>query len=242
MEAEPRVVEMCIRDSRTTAAVTATAGVVLENARQKLAATFYMHNSGGHTQASSQAWSEGKDNTVGVVDAPEGSAALKGLFPVGPAGLLRFLDDLDGDLPGWPRQAGGATWRWSQRLTPAELASSVSKRHKALGVLRTVRGLDRSEGGYLRRVQLQGDGGDSVGSSDYIRSALKGLKSNLFYAELRRDAQGGTAALLFHGGGWGHGVGMSQAGARAMDDAGKVRSEILYHYFPNTRLKKRYGP
>ena len=228
-------------DPRTTAAVTTSAGVVLENLRYKLAATFYMHNSGGHTQASSEAWTEGKDNTQGVVDAPQGAAGLQGLFPVGPAGLLHFLDDLDADLPGWPRSAGGATWRWSQRLTPDELAASVARRHPALGRLRTVRPLDRSDGGYAHRVLFEGDEGNGVGSSDYIRSALKGIKSNLFYVELRRDPQGRTLALLFHGGGWGHGVGMSQAGARAMADAGLVRSDILYHYFPGTRLKKRYG-
>lgn len=38
------------------------------------------------------------------------------------------------------------------------------------------------------------------------------------------------------GGGWGHGVGMSQYGAFAMARAGKTVEEILTHYYPGTEL------
>ncbi len=75
-------------------------------------------------------------------------------------------------------------------------------------------------GGYVRRVAFVGESGTSVGSSDRIRSALRGMKSNLFYAELRLDSAGRLKALLLHGGGWGHGVGLAQVGAKAQADAG----------------------
>ncbi|MDR0647771.1 MAG: SpoIID/LytB domain-containing protein [Synergistaceae bacterium] len=45
-------------------------------------------------------------------------------------------------------------------------------------------------------------------------------------------------AFTFSGKGWGHGVGMSQWGAKAMADSGMKCSEILRHYFPGTTIGK----
>jgi len=44
--------------------------------------------------------------------------------------------------------------------------------------------------------------------------------------------------LVFSGKGWGHGVGFSQYGARAMADGGASATEILSHYFPGTTLRQ----
>ena len=44
--------------------------------------------------------------------------------------------------------------------------------------------------------------------------------------------------LTVAGKGWGHGVGFSQYGARAMADAGDSAHEILSHYFPSTVLRQ----
>ena len=41
----------------------------------------------------------------------------------------------------------------------------------------------------------------------------------------------------FQGKGWGHGVGMSQAGARGMAETGFNYKEILTHYFPGTKVE-----
>jgi stage II sporulation protein D len=38
-------------------------------------------------------------------------------------------------------------------------------------------------------------------------------------------------SITFHGGGYGHGVGMSQNGVKAMADSGKDYEEILKHYY-----------
>jgi len=62
-------------DPRTSAAVTATSGVVLEQPRGRLAATYYMDNSGGHTLDADQAWSGRDGRTKGVVDAPASAKA-----------------------------------------------------------------------------------------------------------------------------------------------------------------------
>ena len=52
-------------------------------------------------------------------------------------------------------------------------------------------------------------------------------------------SQAGAAKddLVFTGSGWGHGVGLSQYGARAMADAGSSASEILEHYYNGASLR-----
>ena len=44
--------------------------------------------------------------------------------------------------------------------------------------------------------------------------------------------------ITLYGRGWGHGVGLSQWGARAMADHGWTSSRILQFYYPGTVLKK----
>ena len=46
----------------------------------------------------------------------------------------------------------------------------------------------------------------------------------------------GAANFVFHGGGWGHGVGMSQNGARNMAAQGYGHVGILNFYYPNTAI------
>ncbi len=43
---------------------------------------------------------------------------------------------------------------------------------------------------------------------------------------------------LFRGKGYGHGVGLSQWGARGMAMEGYSYQEILFHYFPGCEIKK----
>lgn len=62
-----------------------------------------------------------------------------------------------------------------------------------------------------------------------VRAAL-GLRSTLFTWETEGDT------LIFRVRGYGHGVGMSQAGARAMAAEGDTCQTILAHYYPGTVL------
>lgn len=49
-------------------------------------------------------------------------------------------------------------------------------------------------------------------------------------------------AVLLRGGGWGHGVGMSQYGARAQAEEGRSHRTILAHYYPGTDRASVEGP
>ena len=88
-----------------------------------------------------------------------------------------------------------------------------------------------SPGGYVERVCV---GGEWVGGGE-IRN-LCGLKSACFTVEE------GTDLICFDVCGYGHGVGMSQYGARALAEEGKTAEEILSHYYPGTFLsEKKYS-
>ena len=56
------------------------------------------------------------------------------------------------------------------------------------------------------------------------------VRSNNFTAH--SDAQG----VVLEGTGEGHGIGLCQAGAKAMAQSGATFREILDHYYPNTTL------
>lgn len=79
--------------------------------------------------------------------------------------------------------------------------------------------------GYATRVQA---GGAWVDAAD-LRAAL-GLRSTC----MELQAGGGVFAVTTKG--YGHGVGMSQYGAKAMADTGVDFAQILLHYYPGTKL------
>lgn len=60
------------------------------------------------------------------------------------------------------------------------------------------------------------------------------------FVSLKRGKYNGADGYLIEGGGFGHGVGMSQCGARAMAACGYTAEEILNEYFPGTYLGLLY--
>ncbi len=54
------------------------------------------------------------------------------------------------------------------------------------------------------------------------------------------STQGDANTFIFSGEGWGHGVGMSQYGAKGMAMAGFDYNEILTHYYTGTHIEKAY--
>ena len=64
-----------------------------------------------------------------------------------------------------------------------------------------------------------------------LRKAL-GLRSACFTVQYQ------NGSFFFTTRGYGHGVGMSQWGARALAEQGQTASQILAHYFPGTQLRQ----
>lgn len=64
------------------------------------------------------------------------------------------------------------------------------------------------------------------------------LPSAAFSWEEERDTAGNILRLTIWGGGFGHGVGMSQFGADGLGKLGRSFEQILAHFYPGTELKK----
>ena len=62
------------------------------------------------------------------------------------------------------------------------------------------------------------------------------LPSAFFVVDLQKDSTGEMDKVTFYGGGFGHGVGMSQEGVKGMVDRGYTYKEILQHYYRNIEI------
>ncbi len=78
-----------------------------------------------------------------------------------------------------------------------------------------------------------GTKGEAKVSGGTVRSAFS-LNSTWF------DVVFASGFVVFCGRGWGHGVGLSQYGAKAMAQSGKTYSQIISHYYQGALLTKWY--
>lgn len=136
----------------------------------------------------------------------------------------------------------------------------------SLGELLDIRTVERGEGGNMMVVEIEGTGGTYRLISEYtIRFTLKpvqyrqggapvileladgsarenfnGLPSAFSYFDISRDENGDIEEIAIRGGGYGHGVGLSQYGAQNMVERFFNFIEIIEHYYPGTRLLNIY--
>lgn len=92
------------------------------------------------------------------------------------------------------------------------------------------------------KVYVLGAEGKTEKSLENI-SILGGGTAKLVHARDKKStvefkAVSGGDSFVFSGEGWGHGVGMSQYGAKGMAEAGFSYEEILTHYYQGTHLEK----
>jgi SpoIID/LytB domain protein len=74
-----------------------------------------------------------------------------------------------------------------------------------------------------------------VGESYDLRSMIG---STIMKSAYVKSVNNQSDRFTVNGGGWGHGIGMSQFGAKVMGDQGKPYTEILSFYYPNTDIVK----
>ncbi|SHE38839.1 family 10 glycosylhydrolase [Caloramator proteoclasticus] len=82
------------------------------------------------------------------------------------------------------------------------------------------------------------------GSQDYNASSLKNysiLPSAFFTFDTIKDENNNLISVVFYGGGNGHGVGMSQYGAKGLSDKGWTYDKILMTYYTNVELVNVYN-
>ena len=95
--------------------------------------------------------------------------------------------------------------------------------------------IERGPSGRVTKLEIQTDKVNKsiVLVKDDIRRVLNFIPSNLFTINKLNDD-----LWLLRGGGFGHGVGLSQSGAIEMAKLGFSYEQILNHYYRNAKLKK----
>ncbi|MFA6002731.1 MAG: SpoIID/LytB domain-containing protein [Elusimicrobiota bacterium] len=225
---------------RSRAVVEASRGVIVTY-KGKPAHVIYSSNCAGHTQ-------NGKDLTgwgdvpywIGIADSPAASAP-----PASPWGLRRWVTSLP---PAYCKPSNfvhPSHFRWTRMVSLLELSRKADRRYHT-GRLKRIRPLRRSPSGNVNVLLLEGSKRRvKLDSEMAIRGllAVGSLRSTLFVFEPEYQADGKPAAITFHGGGWGHSVGMCQSGAMGQAEAGRDFKTIILSYFPGTALgRTEYAP
>ncbi|MBK9409675.1 MAG: SpoIID/LytB domain-containing protein [Gemmatimonadetes bacterium] len=205
------------------AAVAATEGLVLSYNGAVVRAPYHS-TCGGHTVASTEAWSGVRDEPYlrGVSDARDGGGAWCDISP-------RF--------------------RWERTFDRRALDDAVSRYVRAHGAgmlaaggsVREARIEARTRSGRVASLVLETDGGAMRLSGTEMRTTLRTargeiLNSTYFSLEPVIGRDGRLMQLTLRGSGNGHGVGMCQWGAIGRARAGHDVRSILAAYYPGTVL------
>lgn len=121
--------------------------------------------------------------------------------------------------------------QWQQRIEPAALATGLRSLGFEVGTPQSLTVLNQTASGRVEALQVQGSGGSATVRGTAATALLRGLG-------LKSTRLVMTGPLTARGDGWGHGVGMSQYGARSLALAGYAFDEILAFYYPSTQLSR----
>ena len=233
----------------SSAAVDATAGLVgMSNGA--LVSALYHSTSGGFTANSEDVFTTFFSYLRGVPDAERGQALAHvpslDVFKrhANPTNLRALAEgDYESD---WSRYH-----RWVVEWTREEMLAIVSASfNTTVTEVRSITAAERSDHGRVMRLVFDTDAGELVAVKDIIRSRLRyyeadgdvaSLRSTLFWIEPVVDPKTkSVAGWKAYGGGWGHGVGMSQTGAVEMAERGDDFEQILKHYYQGIVLVRWY--
>ncbi|CAA9334801.1 MAG: SpoIID [uncultured Gemmatimonadaceae bacterium] len=234
----------------SSAAVDATAGVVA-TFEGRLISALFSSTSGGHTSDNEEAFAAAPAAYLrGVPDAERGEALAHvptlEVFRAhaNPASLRAAREgDFESD---WARYH-----RWTFEWTMAEMSAVISAyARQPVGRVLAVNVLERGPSGRVLRIEYVTEAGTFTDTRDRIRSSLRyinasgtpaNLLSTLFFVEPLRDpATKEPTGYRVYGGGFGHGVGLSQTGAVGMAQKGHTFEQILRHYYRGIAVAAEY--
>ncbi|MBD2020316.1 amidase, partial [Leptolyngbya sp. FACHB-36] len=133
-------------------------------------------------------------------------------------------------------------WRVASRLEDMnrDLRQFLSSKKHPMAGFKTIQRLDvaqRSPGGRVLRLAIVTDQGTLNLEKDELLLAFEAPNSTLFYLDPIVGANRTIKGYTFVGGGFGHGVGLSQTGSYHLGKLGWSSNRILSFYFPGTQLQ-----
>ncbi len=127
-------------------------------------------------------------------------------------------------------------FRWQKKFSSNELSNLFPK----IGGLRNIEILDITSTGRIKNVKLIGAFGSDQMSGVVLRKRLA-LNSNFmrfkFFEEKLNNKFPSKKGLIVVGQGSGHGVGMSQWGAKYLASRGQKAERILKHFYRGVQIK-----
>jgi stage II sporulation protein D len=123
---------------------------------------------------------------------------------------------------------------WIERFSAQQVEAAMQRAGFSIGRIIRIEDLIRSRTGRILRLAIQHTRGTLILEGRRFREILGNdlIRSTDF--EVRTDASGFT----FVGRGWGHGVGLSQWGAKEMADLAFQHREILKFYYPLAEIRQ----
>ncbi len=131
---------------------------------------------------------------------------------------LRSVQDFD---------QGSPVYSWKETFSLSEFSSKIG----GIGQVHTVSTAQLTPGGRVASITFAGSNGTKTLRGRDVRSVL-GLRSTRFDIDLNKTAE----TITVTGSGFGHGVGMSQWGARSLAEQGWDYERILKHYYQSTAI------
>lgn len=208
--------------SSVNIAVDATAGEVMQHDGQLIYAAFHS-DSGGYTANSEEVW----------------------------GGNQAYLRSVKDDTTGAPHN------KWQEFYTISEVESLLRDNGYYIGTLKEItltplklgkgKTSDRYESGRVCSVRFNGSKGTVSLTGNTMRSIFD-LCSTLFDIHISTENKWGSehhipknsaVKIVFEGHGWGHGLGMSQWGAKIMSEKNDYK-KILHHFYSDIVIKKMY--
>jgi stage II sporulation protein D len=124
--------------------------------------------------------------------------------------------------------------QWEVVIPRVEIRQALQQFGWRLGEIRRIETIRRTRSGRVSRLRIWDDAGVLDIEGKRFRQILgpDRIRSTRFHLYIN----GGD--ILFVGQGWGHGVGLSQWGAKAMADLAYAYTEILSYYFPLAELRR----
>ncbi len=222
-----------IKNKKVQKAIEATSNLILTYRNQPINA-FYHGSNGGVSATAGESWQiQDYSYFKSIID---GSKSLNKIFKLpitSESDLNNFLDFDKEQFYG----SNHSLFRWKKKISSLEIKEKLIK-NKLIKINENVLDLNSIERGYSGRVtklEIQTNKVDKsiVLVKDDIRRILNFIPSNLFTINKLSDD-----LWLLRGGGFGHGVGLSQSGAIEMAKLGFSYEQILNHYYRDAKLKK----
>ena len=228
-------------NSTSDRAIAATQGLVLTHENELIDA-LYSSTTGGVTAYFEDIWDgSNRPYLQPIIDAPRPIWDLS-KYPLANETVFRQFLKLNRGF----NETGRSVFRWHKKRSIADLNQDLSrylrKINHPLANFNTIEALKvhrRSPSGRILTLTVKTDLGKLQLHKNEVRSAFEPPRSTFFYLDpiYSKNKPDKLLGYAFIGGGFGHGVGLSQYGSYNLAKLGWSAAKILAFYYPQTEIK-----